>query len=135
MTRILSAILAVAAGVSAFGQTCSIPQPLTLQQKEMVKGNWAGYYDVDGKKTEFTVSIDFQSGTEAVAISNAPLQGTADHEEYRFCGAGAFHFKKVFADGSFEFDGVPIGDRVKGTLAIVNGDHKLSGEFQMERVR
>ncbi|MBX2966343.1 MAG: hypothetical protein KF845_09375 [Cyclobacteriaceae bacterium] len=118
---------------AVWSQSCTIPQPLTKEQKEMVRGEWHGHYELNAVKTAFTVSIDFDDDSNLAEISNPPLKGNVSHEEYRFCGAGAFHFKKVVPGGFFEFDGVPQGSSMDGTLVVLVGDVKKTGKFSLEK--
>ncbi|MCW5912465.1 MAG: hypothetical protein KIT62_15460 [Cyclobacteriaceae bacterium] len=116
-----------------WSQSCTIPQPLTKAQKEMVKGEWYGHYELDDGKTAFTVSVDFDADSNFVEVSNPPLKGNVAHEEYRFCGAGSFHFKKVVPGGYFEFDGVPQKNSINGTLVVLVGNVKKTGKFFIEK--
>ena len=131
-TLLLVLTLAVVHNV-VWSQSCSIPQPLTKEQKEMVKGDWQGHYELGDRKTDFTVSIDFDSKSNYVEVSNPPLEGNAENEEYRFCGAGAFHFKKILPGGFFEFDGVPQENSLNGTVVLSVGNIKKTGKFFLER--
>jgi hypothetical protein len=116
-----------------WSQSCNIPQPLTKYQKEIVKGVWCGHYELDNVKTAFTVSVDFDAESNFVEVSNPPVKGNIEYEEYRFCGAGAFHFKKVVPEGFFEFDGVPQKNFLNGTLVLLIGNVKKTGKFSLEK--
>lgn len=125
-------ILLIFTYVTTKSQSCTIPQPLTEEQKEMVKGEWSGYYELDGVKAAFKVSVDFNI-PDPVQVSRPPLKGDATGEEYRFCGAGAFHFKKMIGNADYEFDGVPEENVMQGTLVILTKDVKRSGKFYLKK--
>jgi len=119
--------------VNVLSQSCSIPQPLTKQQIEMIDGEWIGYYLLNGQKTEFSVQIKSSSKSVHCQLSNPPLAGEIQKEEYRFCGAGAFHFRKETGENHYEFDGVPDNGIMKGTLAIGVDKKKIFGQFYLKK--
>jgi hypothetical protein len=116
-----------------FSQSCSIPQPLTSAQMEMINGVWTGYYSLNGKLTEFTVKIKCSNGSVQCTISNPPLTGEIQSEVYRFCGAGAFHFRKETNDAFYEFDGVPANEEMIGTLSTDAEEKKVFGKFYLKK--
>jgi hypothetical protein len=130
--KTLSFALMLVSGLTN-GQSCSVHQPLTDTQKAMVSGRWVGHYELGGIRRDFSVQVDFKSGTEAVTITNPPVEDKITDENLRFCPSGAFHFRKVIADGHFEFDGVPGAKEMKGSLVVVIKGGKKSGEFALQR--
>lgn len=99
----------------------------------MINGAWTGYYLLNGKRTEFTVKIKSGDGSVQCTISNPPLTGEIQTEAYRFCGAGAFHFRKETNNEFYEFDGVPANGEMKGTLSTDAGGKKVFGEFYLKK--
>lgn len=100
-----------------------------------VKGDWTGYYEWKGKRTDFSVLIGSADKNNFTSVSSPPLAGEPLGEAIRFCGAGAFHFRKKIADGFFEFDGVPEGNLIKGTLVVESAGEKTTGVFELTRTR
>lgn len=129
--KIFMAAALVLVGLTANSQSCSIPKPLTDAQKEMVKGEWTGYYELRGERIFFDVSIG--SKEQFTVVSVPPLSGDPVSEENRFCASGAFHFKKVVGEGSYEFDGVPVGNIMKGTVEVESARERYSGTFRLMR--
>ena len=101
----------------------------------MVTGEWSGHYELDSSRIAFTVFVNLNSDQNIIEVSNPPLSGLAEYEEYRFCPAGAFHFKKNLSFGYFEFDGVPISNSIRETLVVSVGDVQKTGNFFIERVK
>jgi hypothetical protein len=50
-------------------------------------------------------------------------------ETYRFCVAGAFHFRKETNNEFYEFDGVPYDEEMKGTLSMEVQEKKVLESF------
>jgi len=132
--RIFLAVFMIAVGYAAKSQSCAAPTPLTAKQVSLVKGDWTGHYEWKGKRTDFSVLIGSTDTDKFTSVSSPPLEGEA-LEEVRFCGAGAFHFRKEVADGFFEFDGVPEGNLMKGTLVVESAGEKTTGVFELTRTR
>lgn len=129
-TMIFALILATS---TAHAQTCSVPQPLTDAQKAMVSGKWVGHFELGGVRKDFSVQVDFQSGAEAVTITHPPAEGNINGENLRFCGSGAFHFRKTLAEGYFEFDGVPGEKEMRGSLVVIAKGARTAGDFVLLR--
>ncbi len=132
--RVLLTAAMVLGSLTANSQSCSAPKPLSAAQVSMVKGEWKGHYDLKGERTEFAVIIASENNP-FTRISAPPLDGEPMKEEYRFCGGGAFHFKKKVAGGFYEFDGVPEGNTMNGTLVVEWGSENQTGTFAMTRSR
>jgi hypothetical protein len=133
LKNIIIVILISYPAMHGLSQSCSIPQPLTRAQIELVNGVWTGYYSLNGKHTEFTVKIKCGNGYIQCAISNPPLAGEIQREAYRFCGAGAFHFRKETKNAFYEFDGVPSNEEMKGTLSTEVEEKKVFGKFYLKK--
>lgn len=112
-----------------WSQSCTIPKPLTDEQKAMVGGRWNGHYELNGTRTPFNVDIDFGKSSDQVIISKHPLQGVVTAVKYRFCGAGAFHFRNDLDAGYFEFDGVPDKNTMTGSLVVSDQNKHTEGKF------
>lgn len=132
MLRIILLASVICLPVRAFTQSCSMPQPLIQEQKGLINGDWTGYYVLDGKRTEFTVQIRCSESIQC-EISNPPVTEEILKETYRFCGSGAFHFRKETAHEFYEFDGVPENGEMKGTLATDADGKKVFGKFYLKR--
>jgi len=131
--RIFLAVGLVLVGLTGKSQSCSAPKPLTEAQAAMVKGDWTGYYELRGERIFFDVSIGLQEQKQFTLVLVPPLTGDPIEEENRFCGSGAFHFKKVVGVGLYEFDGVPVGDIMNGTVEVESAGEKHSGTFRLMR--
>jgi len=129
----LLALLIAFSPVITFAQSCSAPQPLTAVQESSVRGAWKGFYELNGERIAFTATVGSATEEHFVVITTTPLAGEAVGESHRFCGSGAFHFRKEFASGAFEFDGVPEGGRMKGTLLVEQEGVKQWGKFEVVR--
>lgn len=132
MKTVLTLLLALSPFIT-FAQSCSAPQPLTAAQESSVRGAWKGFYELNGERIAFTATVGSATEKHFVVITASPLAGEALGESHRFCGSGAFHFRKEFASGAFEFDGVPSGGTMKGTLVVEQEGVKQWGKFEMTR--
>lgn len=115
-------------------QTCSVPKTNTVDQMAQIRGEWVGYYVLGGSKTEFSVVIADAGNSLTCVVSAPPLSGEIKKEQYRFCEAGAFHFRKEVGHQFYEFDGVPKDGAMKGSLKV--GDDYVKerrGEFYLKR--
>lgn len=133
--KIFLVCLLVLAAPVAKSQSCSVPRPLTKTQQSMVQGTWSGHYQLSGKHTDLVVVVGAEEQKQYVAVSAPPLPGEPANELNRFCPNGAFHFRKELTEGSYEFDGVPEGDTIKGVLAVVTPRERLMGTFELTRTR
>jgi hypothetical protein len=100
---------------------------------ELINGEWIGYYLLEGHKTEFSVQIKSRDKSVHCQLSNPPLAGEIQKEEYRFCRGGAFHFRKETGGNHYEFDGVPDNGVMKGTLTIDVDKKKIFGQFYLKK--
>lgn len=133
--RIFLIAMLVLVGLTAKAQSCSAPKPLTTEQVSMVSGQWTGSYEIRGKKTEFTVAVGSPEINHFTSITSPPMAGDELGETYRFCGSGAFHFRKNLAEGYYEFDAVPVGGGMKGTLVVESNGVRTTGTFELVRER
>lgn len=124
---IVSTMLLVVMVVSAAAQSCSVPPPV---DKKATLGKWQGNYTQNGEIK--TLQVEFQEADEQIV----PYVDMPGHRmkntrfEFKFCGQKEVHLKKVNVDNTtFEFVGVPQGDKITGRLTIRQGDKRLGDEI------
>ena len=129
---LFSSCMVAATAINA--QKCYRPKPMTSEQIATVRGTWKGNYEYNGKQYAMTVKL-YTDNKITCEIDKPLVDGKETGEQIRFCDGGEFHFKKMIADRSYEFQGTPKDGRIAGILTVRKNDEKVGSNGRFALVR